>query len=135
MQLIIVLASLFALIVAFPTDMNLENCKNDGIYWVVEPGDMISCSPTCDKTYRLNDANEVSAKSINEHCKLNLKVGRYYHDIANRTMCTCTNGAAYKELTSIDWTKLSQVSSWLCIAPSLWRFEQVDSKLYRVVCL
>lgn len=47
---------------------------------------MIPCSPTCDQVYRLTDRNDVSGKTIHEHCKLNTSVGKYYHDIANRTM-------------------------------------------------
>lgn len=63
-----------------------EKCISDGIYWKVDEGDMIPCSPTCDEIYRLTDRNQLSSKTIHEHCKLNTSVGRYYHDIANRTM-------------------------------------------------
>ena len=108
------LCALFSLAAAFPVDMNRgeaeeavsgteqlhreallswnfefgfpEKCHSDGIYWLVESGGMIPCSPTCDEVYTLRDANEVSAKTINEHCKLDTTVGKHYHDIANRTM-------------------------------------------------
>lgn len=134
MTKLLVASVLFALCMAYPLDMGREKCESDGIYWKIHAGDMIPCSPTCDQTYVLTDKNEVTEKTINKHCKLNTSVGKHYHDIANNTMCTCTNGAAYKELSSIEWSSLSQVSRWFCIPLPQWDFQLVGPNSYKVVC-
>lgn len=62
-----------------------EKCVSNGVYKLLKPGELIPCSPVCDKAYKLEGKNSVTSKSIDEHCQFDHIFGTYYHKVANRS--------------------------------------------------